>query len=491
MVIMNALMDNSVKFAEEIRHIACIGAGYVGGPTCAMIADKCPELIVTVVDVNEDKIAQWNSENLPIYEPGLAEVVERCRKRNLFFSTNISKAIREAELIFISVNTPTKTYGRGNGMAPNLKYIELVARSIAKYAKGTKIIVEKSTVPVKAAESISIILREQQKLNPELSFQVLSNPEFLSEGTAMKDLANPDRVLIGSERTKEGLTAAAQLVAIYERWVPNERIITTNTWSSELSKLVANAFLAQRISSINAISAICEATGADITDVARAIGCDSRIGKYFLQAGVGFGGSCFQKDVLHLVYLANCLNLRPVADYWMKIIHMNNWQRQRFCDKIISELFDTIGGKRIAIYGFAFKTDTTDTRESSSIYVVQHLLEEEAEIAIYDPKVAERQVRDELSQRCPKEKVDGLVSVVKDPYEAANGAHAIVILTAWQEFKNLNYDRIYSTMIHPASIFDGRIIVDRNRLQKIGFNVFTVGSSSHSMHDYCSLLECC
>ncbi|KHN78188.1 UDP-glucose 6-dehydrogenase [Toxocara canis] len=475
-------MDNNLMgFTEEIRQVACIGAGYVGGPSCAMIADKCPELIVTVVDVNSERIAQWNSNKLPIYEPGLMEVVERCRGRNLFFSTDIKKAISQAQLIFISVNTPTKTYGRGSGMAPDLKYVEMVARSIANYANGPKIVVEKSTVPVKAAESISIILGEQQKLNPNFSFQVLSNPEFLAEGTAINDLANPDRVLIGGEATKEGLIAMAQLVAIYEHWVPKERIITTNIWSSELSKLVANAFLAQRISSINAISAICEATGADITEVAHAVGCDKRIGKYFLHAGVGFGGSCFQKDVLHLVYLANCLNLHPVADYWMNVIRINNWQRRRFSDKIISELFDTVADKKIAIYGFAFKNDTTDTRESSSIYVIEHLLEEGAKIVIYDPEVCESQIRYELALRCPIERVNELVTVAEDPYEAAKGAHAIAILTAWEEFKTLHYERIYSTMVHPASLFDGLILIEnRKQLEKIGFHVFTIGSLSYS-----------
>ncbi|RCN36889.1 nucleotide sugar dehydrogenase [Ancylostoma caninum] len=478
-----------------------------------MIAHKCPEIQVTVVDMNLEKIEQWNSDKLPIFEPGLDEIVFAARGRNLHFITDIPKAIREADLIFISVNTPTKTYGRGKGMAPDLKYVESVSRTIAQHAVGPKIVVEKSTVPVRAAESINAILREAQRNDPRLKFQVLSNPEFLAEGTAISDLSNPDRVLIGGESSpegahifildspichaishrtfiadvaeitikagkgKEGMDAVAQLVRVYENWVPRDRIITTNTWSSELSKLAANAFLAQRISSINAISAICEATGADVKEVAHAVGFDSRIGNKFLQASVGFGGSCFQKDVLSLVYLCESLNLRKVADYWMGVIEINTWQRRRFSDKIIAELFNTVTDKKIAVFGFAFKKNTGDTRESSAIHIVSHLLEEHACISIYDPKVTETQMRWELAQRSPEDIVSKLVTVHSDPYTAADGAHAIVILTEWDEFKTLDYERIYKSMQHPASIFDGRLILDQRQLRSYGFRTFAIGSA--------------
>ncbi|VDK42644.1 unnamed protein product [Anisakis simplex] len=470
---------------QQVERIACVGAGYVGGPTCAMIAYKCPEIRVTVVDMNSEKINQWNSDKLPIYEPGLDEIVKKCRDKNLFFSNDIENAIREAQLIFISVNTPTKTYGRGKGMAPDLKYVESVSRAIADYSGGPKIVVEKSTVPVKAAESINAILREAQKRNPNLSFQVLSNPEFLAEGTAMNDLANPDRVLIGGESSEEGLAAVAQLVQIYEHWVPKQRIITTNTWSSELTKLAANAFLAQRISSINAISAICEATGADVREVAHAVGHDSRIGNRFLQASVGFGGSCFQKDVLSLVYLAESLNLHQVADYWLGVVEINRYQRRRFTDKIISELFNTVTDKKITVFGFAFKKNTADTRESSAIHVTKYLLDEGAKIVIYDPRVPESQMRYELNQVSPKETVDKLVAVERDPYKAAVDSHAIVILTEWDEFKEYDYERLYKSMTHPASIFDGRLIIDQNKLRSIGFRVFAIGSAPTQSYNLC------
>ncbi|KAK6106048.1 UDP-glucose 6-dehydrogenase [Brugia pahangi] len=467
-----------MAFMQQIQNIACVGAGYVGGPTCAMIAYKCPEIRVTVVDMNAEKIKQWNSDHLPIFEPDLDEIVKSCRGKNLFFSDDIPSAIRNAQLIFMSVNTPTKTYGKGKGMAPDLKYVESVSRAIAEYSCGPKIVVEKSTVPVKAAESISAILNEAQKKNPQLSFQVLSNPEFLSEGTAINNLANPDRVLIGGESSSDGLAAMAQLIQIYEHWVPRERIITTNTWSSELSKLAANAFLAQRISSINAISAICEATGADIREVSYAIGRDTRIGNQFLQASVGFGGSCFQKDVLSLVYLAGSLNLHKVADYWLQVVEINNWQRRRFADKIISEMFNTVSNKRIAIFGFAFKKNTADTRESSAIHIVKYLLDEDAKLVVYDPKVPESQMRYELNQISSKETVERLFTFSKNPYEAAMNSHAIVVLTEWDEFKSYDYRYIFNSMAQPASIFDGRLILDHNKLREIGFNVSAIGIAS-------------
>ena len=458
-----------------VNSICCIGAGYVGGPTCTVIALKCPHIKVTVVDINKDRISAWNSDDLPIFEPGLAEIVKSCRGRNLFFSDDVAKGIIEADLIFISVNTPTKTFGMGKGRAPDLKYIESAARKIAEVAKNPKIVVEKSTVPVKAAESISKILKHN---SPTVSFQILSNPEFLAEGTAIKDLLNPDRVLIGGDQTANGQQAIAELSAIYEAWVPKERILTTNTWSSELSKLTANAFLAQRISSINAISAVCEATGADVQEVSFAIGKDSRIGDKFLRASVGFGGSCFQKDVLNLVYLCEALNLPEPAEYWHQVIVLNNYQRRRFAQKIIERLFSTITGKRITIYGFAFKKNTGDTRESSSLYVSKHLLEEEASLVIYDPKVDPEQIRFDLSDcdvfNSPAD-FDKYVKIASDPYKAAEGSHAIVLCTEWDEFVTLDYQRIYELMQKPAFIFDGRLILDHKRLTEIGFEVEAVG----------------
>ncbi|GMS78847.1 hypothetical protein PENTCL1PPCAC_1022 [Pristionchus entomophagus] len=461
-----------------VRRITCVGAGYVGGPTCAMIAYKSPQITVTVVDMNKERIDAWNSDSLPIFEPGLEDVVMKCRGTNLFFSTDVPEAIRSADLIFISVNTPTKMYGKGAGMAPDLKYVESVARSIAEHAQGPKIVVEKSTVPVKAAESILSILEDaQRRSNNNLTFQVLSNPEFLAEGTAMRDLASPDRVLIGGEDSEEGQRAVAALVNVYASWVPRDRILTTKTWSSELSKLVANAFLAQRISSINSVSAICEATGADVREVAKAVGCDERIGSNFLNASVGFGGSCFQKDVLSLVYLCESLHLDKVADYWNGVITINNWQRRRFADAIVSELFNTVAGKKIAIFGFAFKKSTGDTRESSAIHVSKHLMEEEARLAVYDPAVTEKQMRQELVMETSEKSVNKLVTVFSDPYEAAKDAHAIVILTEWEEFKTYDYARMYNAMSHPAAFFDGRLLFKRKDIEAIGFHFFGIGSA--------------
>ncbi|XP_053398921.1 UDP-glucose 6-dehydrogenase-like isoform X2 [Mercenaria mercenaria] len=379
----------------SLKSICCIGAGYVGGPTCSVIAYRCPDIKVTVVDLSVERITQWNSDVLPIFEPGLDDIVKSVRNKNLFFSTDITAAINEADLIFICVNTPTKSYGLGKGRAADLKYIESAARMIADVASQSKIVVEKSTVPVKAAESISNILRANQK--PGVKYQVLSNPEFLAEGTAVKDLLNPDRVLIGGEQNHDGQQAIATLAWVYKHWVPEDNVITMNTWSSELSKLAANAFLAQRISSINAMSAVCEYTGADVSEVAHAVGMDSRIGNKFLKASVGFGGSCFQKDVLNLVYLCECLNLPEVADYWQQVININEYQRRRFANRIIQCLFNTVTNKKIAIFGFSFKKDTGDTRESAAIYVVKYLLEEGAHIRIYDPKVETEQMFRELT----------------------------------------------------------------------------------------------
>ncbi|KAL4230560.1 hypothetical protein ACF0H5_010940 [Mactra antiquata] len=459
-----------------IKKICCIGAGYVGGPSCSVIAYKCPDITVNVVDLSVQRIAQWNSDTLPIFEPGLDAIVKQVRNKNLFFSTDITAGIKEADLIFICVNTPTKSFGLGKGRAADLKYIESAARMIAKDATQSKIVVEKSTVPVKAAESISNILRANQK--PGVKYQVLSNPEFLAEGTAVKDLLEPDRVLIGGEQTPEGLQAIESLVWVYQHWVPKENVITMNTWSSELSKLAANAFLAQRISSINAMSAVCECTGADVSEVAHAIGTDSRIGNKFLKASVGFGGSCFQKDVLNLVYLCECLNLPEVAAYWQQVININEYQRRRFANRIIECLFNTVTDKKIAIFGFSFKKDTGDTRESAAIYITKYLLDEGAQIRIYDPKVETDQIFRELTHPMicdDEEKVKRLVTVCNDPYVTAEDSYAIVICTEWDEFVTYDYKRLYDTMLKPAYVFDGRLILDHEKLINLGFHVETIG----------------
>lgn len=449
-------------------NICCMGAGYVGGPTMAMIAANCPDIRVEVVDLNQMRIDAWNSDELPVYEPGLDEVVRSARGRNLFFTTAVEDAIRNADIIFVSVNTPTKTFGIGADKAADLRYIEAVARTIADVVDEPKIIVEKSTIPVKTAEAIQTILASNGK---GLKHQVLSNPEFLAEGTAIADLTNPDRILIGGERTPEGEIAIETLVSVYARWVPRERILTTNLWSSELSKLVANAFLAQRISSINSISALCETTGADVDEVARAIGTDSRIGSKFLKSSVGFGGSCFQKDVLNLVYLCGHFGLPEVASYWDHVIKMNDWQKHRFAERVVRTLFNTVTGKRIAILGFAFKKDTNDTRESAAIYVCKDLLEERAHLAIYDPKVKPTQIRTDLG--IPEDSQN--ITFATSAEEAAKGAHALLVLTEWDEFKTLDFEKIYQNMLKPAWIFDGRNILDRPKLEQVGFKVYSIG----------------
>jgi UDPglucose 6-dehydrogenase len=462
----------------EITKICCIGAGYVGGPTMAIIAQKCPNIKVTVVDLNADRISAWNDpniDNIPIYEPGLSAIVGDARNRNLFFSTDVDSAIDEAQMIFISVNTPTKTYGAGKGMASDLKYIELCARQIAKIAKTDKIVVEKSTLPVRTAEAVKSIL---DHTGNGVKFQILSNPEFLAEGTAVSDLLNPDRVLIGGDSSEEGQIAIQKLVAIYSKWVPQQQILTTNLWSSELSKLTANAFLAQRISSINAMSELCEKTGADINEVAKAIGMDSRIGPKFLKASVGFGGSCFQKDILNLVYIAKSFGLNEVADYWEQVIIMNDHQKDRFAKNIITTLYNTISGKKIAFLGWAFKKDTNDTRESAAIYVADYLLNEEATIAVFDPKVAENKILsdlDYLESRKPELNRKGVVAFT-DSYEACKNAHAIAVLTEWDEFKTYDWQKIYDNMQKPAFVFDGRNVLDRKKLTEIGFVYQCIGS---------------
>jgi len=462
---------------KKITNICCIGAGYVGGPTMAVIALKCPEIKVNVVDINKQRIAEWNDknlDNLPIYEPGLKEVVAEARGRNLFFSTDIEKAIDEAQMIFISVNTPTKTYGKGKGMAADLKYVELCARQIAEVSKESKIVVEKSTLPVRTAEAVKSIL---DNTGNGVKFQILSNPEFLAEGTAINDLLYGDRVLIGGEQTQEGLEAIDALGDIYGHWMPVERILKTNVWSSELSKLTANAFLAQRISSINALSALCEKTEADIDEVARAIGSDSRIGPKFLKTSVGFGGSCFQKDILNLVYICRSLGLQEVADYWEQVIIMNDYQKRRFADNIIKTLYNTVSGKKIAFLGWAFKKDTNDTRETAAMYVADILMEDKAVISVFDPKVKHEQMFadvDYLNSRTEKENRE-LLKPQTDPYEACNNAHAIAILTEWDEFVNYDWQKIYDNMMKPAFVFDGRNILNKEKLQKIGFVFYGIG----------------
>lgn len=434
----------------------------------AMIAHKCPDIEVMVVDINAERIAAWNSDQLPIYEKGLDEIVFSSRDKNLFFSTDVDQGISEADIIFMSVNTPTKTYGTGAGKASDLKYIELCARKIAEVATTNKIVVEKSTLPVRTAETIRTILDNSRS---NCSFQVLSNPEFLAEGTAIDDLLEPDRVLIGGEESPEGEAAIQTLVDVYAKWVPSEKILTTNVWSSELSKLTANAFLAQRISSINAVSALCEATEADVDEVASAIGTDSRIGPKFLKSSVGFGGSCFQKDVLNLVYLCEHYGLTEVAEYWEQVIKMNDYQRKRFVTRMVKTLFNTVAGKKIAILGFAFKKDTNDTRESSSIYICRDLLEEQAELHIYDPKVKEAEIRRDLGVG----EDHPLVHIASSAEAACEGAHALAILTEWDEFQSLDFESIHANMLKPAFLFDGRNILDLAALREIGFECHAVG----------------
>ena len=467
--------------SEPSLKICCIGAGYVGGPTMAMIAKQCPNIEVNVVDINESRIAAWNSDSLPIYEPGLDEVVKEARGRNLFFTVDVAAAIKKSDMIFISVNTPTKTFGFGSGRAANLEFVEKCARQIALHSDGHKIVVEKSTLPVRTAEAVKRILSSAS--NEKASFDVLSNPEFLAEGTAVQDLLDPDRVLIGGESSE----AIERLAEVYGRWVRPDSIIRTNLWSSELSKLAANAFLAQRVSSINAISALCEATGADVDEVARAIGTDSRIGPKFLKSSVGFGGSCFQKDILNLVYLCEHFGLPEVAAYWEQVVLMNDYQKRRFSTAVVKTMFNTVSDKKIAIWGFAFKKDTNDTRESAAIYVCRDLLEERARLTIYDPKVGLDKIKQELIYLFSSEfgtlsekhrqLIDENVEVADSAEAAASGAHAIAVLTEWDEFKEVDFDAVYRSMKKPAFLFDGRNLMDTEKLNKIGFEVYATGKS--------------
>ena len=448
-----------------MKTILCIGAGYVGGPTMTMIAKQCPDYKVIVVDINSERIKQWQSDDLPIYEPGLAQIVNETLNKNLFFSTDVAGSIAKADIIFVSVNTPTKTFGEGAGRAADLQFWEKTARQILTCSKSDKIVVEKSTLPVRTAQAMERILNSPKN---GVHFEVLSNPEFLAEGTAVKDLLNPDRVLIGGHNTETGRKAVQALVEIYAHWVPNEKILTTNLWSSELSKLAANAFLAQRISSINCISAICEVTEADVSEVSRAIGTDSRIGSKFLNASIGFGGSCFKKDILNLIYLCEFHGLDEVAEFWHGVVLINQYQKERFVQRMVQTMFNTVVDKRIAIFGFAFKADTGDTRESPAIDVCRLLLEEKAQIVVSDPKATENAKKDLAD-------LGGDVIYEPDPYKAAKDAHAIAIMTEWDLFKTIDYQRIFQSMVKPAFIFDGRNILDHELVYEIGFNVYPIG----------------
>jgi len=447
------------------KKILCIGAGFVGGPTAAMIACKCPRYRVTVVDTNRERIAQWNSAALPVYEPGLEEIVRKTRGRNLFFETDIPKGIRESEIIFVCVNTPTKTFGAGAGLAADLQFWEKTARQILEHARSPKIVVEKSTFPVKTALAMERILNSR---TGGIRFEVLSNPEFLAEGTAVRDMEFPDRVLIGSRDTEAGYRARDTLVALYANWVPREKIITSNIWSSELSKLAANLFLAQRVSTINAVSAICEKTEADVTEVSKIVGMDGRIGARFLNASIGFGGSCFKKDILNLVYLCRHEGLPEVADYFEGVVRINEYQKERFVLNMLEAMFNTLAGKRICLFGFAFKADTSDTRESPAMHVARRLLEEKAEVVVTDPRALDNAKADLRG-------IDGKVRFVQDPYRAAQGCQAIAVMTEWGLYRGLDYEKLYRRMVRPAFIFDGRNILDHRRCHEIGFNVYPLG----------------
>ena len=449
------------------KNILCIGAGYVGGPTMAIIAYKCPQYKVTVVDINPSRIIEWNSDNLPIYEPGLDKIVKSTRGKNLFFTTEIERGIKEAEIIFVSVNTPVKDFGAGAGMAADLQYWEKTARQIVKCSESSKIIVEKSTFPVRTAFAMERILSLNEN---NVHFDVLSNPEFLAEGTAIKDLEYPDRILIGSRETPSGIRARDELIKIYSNWVPKDRIITSNIWSSELSKLVANAFLAQRISSINSFTAFCEKTEANITEVAKAIGMDSRLGDKFINPSLGWGGSCFKKDILNLVYLCRHYGLDEVAHYWEGVVKINEYQMERFVLNMLNAMFNTLAGKKVCLFGFAFKANTGDTRESPAIFIAKKLLEEKAELVITDPEALN-------NARIDLNGIDGKILYREDPYEASDGCDAVAIITEWEIYRDLDFEKIYLSMVKPAFIFDGRNILDHDRLFEIGFNVFPIGKT--------------
>ena len=537
-------MNGSSGATKTVRKICCIGAGYVGGPTCAVMANKNPHIEITVVDLNEHRINAWNSSELPIYEPNLAEITTVARdglpdrQPNLFFSTDVESAIATADIVFVSVNTPTKLNGLGAGSAFDLRYVESAVRMIAAYSETDKIVVEKSTVPCRTAESVRDILAANGKLG--IKFDILSNPEFLAEGTAVSDLLFPDRVLIGSFPDEAGLAAAATLVDVYASWVPRNKIITMNLWSSELAKLAANALLAQRISSINSLSAICEATGANIDEVSYAVGLDKRIGPYMLKSSIGFGGSCFKKDVLNLVYLSESLHFPEVAAYWKAVVDLNEWQKDRFTKRIVSALYGTLSNKKVAIFGFAYKKNTGDTRESAAFSIINQLVAERAKVSIYDPQVKESQIWQDLHYNTDTPSVmDEYVTVCNNPYDDCIDASAVIIVTEWDEFKcaddaaaapaapskhadtntngngfhfstgavsgdnsdarrgsvgppspfvhrifkentaekrRVDWERIASTMSRPKFVFDGRNVTDPVKLRDLGFRVECIGS---------------
>ena len=433
-----------------------------------VIANKCPEYKVTVVDISQERIDAWNSDQLPLFEPGLFDRVLKVRGKNLFFSTDIDTAIDQADIIFVSVNTPTKNFGEGAGKAVDLQFIEKTARRIKENARSNKIVVEKSTLPVRAAETLAKILHSGSN---SVEFEILSNPEFMAEGTGIRDMEFPDRILIGSRETPSGLAARQELVDLYRHWVPEENLITTNLWSSELSKLVSNAFLAQRISSINSIAAICEVTEADVTEVSKAVGRDSRIGAKFLNAGPGFGGSCFRKDILNLVYLCEHYQLNEIAAFWEQVVTLNDYQMEHFVKRILQAMFNTLVGKKIAVFGFAFKPDTGDTRDSPAIYICKRLLEEKAYLRISDPHALDNARKD-------LDGIDAGVEYLEDPYKAAEGVHGLALVTEWAEYSKLDYKKIFDKMEKPAFIFDGRNHLDHKALFDIGFNVYSVGKAS-------------
>ena len=475
----------------KVKNICCIGAGYVGGPTMAVLALKSPNIKFHVVDINQKRIDQWNGslENLPIFEPGLSEIVGEIRNKNLFFSSNVEDAIKKSEIIFISVNTPTKTKGIGKDMAADLKYVEKCARLVGEVSENNKIIVEKSTLPVRTAETIKNILLSS---NSKFKFEILSNPEFLAEGTAIHNMLFPDRVLIGSDQTKSGLEASKTLFDIYRSWIPEEKILLTNVWSSELSKLVANAFLAQRVSSINSISALCEKTEANIDEISKAIGADSRIGSKFLKSSVGFGGSCFQKDILNLVYIAQHYGLTEVAEYWLQVVKINNYQKDRFSRLILENMFNTIEDKVITLFGWAFKKDTNDTRESASIQVAYNLLENGAILKVHDPMVNEDQIKLDISNLCKKNnfsksKIELFISRItffKQYKKSVIDSHSIAILTEWDIFLDYDWKFIYSKMIKPSYIFDGRNILNKVLLSEVGFKVVQIGKFNDKISNH-------
>jgi len=466
----------------KIKEICCIGAGFVGGPTMAVIALKCPEINIKVVDINKQKIKDWNSKDLnklPIYESGLAEIISKTRGKNLFFSTEIANSINNADMIFMAVNTPTKIKGKGKGYAADLTYVEDCAKQIARHSKSDKIVVEKSTLPVRTAEKIKEILIANNK---KVNFEVISNPEFLAEGTAINDLFKSDRVLVGGDYTESGKNAVDKLVEIYQRWIPDDKILRTNVWSSELSKLVSNAMLAQRLSSINSISALCEKTGANIEEVSKAVAMDSRIGSSYLKPSIGFGGSCFKKDILNLVYIARQYKLNEVAEYWENVIKINSYQTSRIADEIIN-VINKEEKKIITILGWSFKKNTNDSRESASIYLSNRLLSNNFSIKIYDPMVSSSRIKEDIENQMKTSQKDddeilkymNRVNICDDAYLAIEKSNLVVICTEWDEFIKLDWNKIYHKMGTNPWVFDGRNLLDRKKIKKIGFKTFFIG----------------